>query len=109
VPPFFADDLLRRPLLFGQFFDHFPADTFRKPALETVTFLSFIGIFLSQMSGITPFVAVTLKFPTDNEFVFPNKFGYLFLSFACPEQYFHFVSFLYNSSTVSVVYVSLVQ
>jgi hypothetical protein len=46
VPPGFADDLLRRSLFFGRFFDHFPADTFRKPALETVTFLSFVGVFL---------------------------------------------------------------
>jgi hypothetical protein len=66
-------------------FDHFLSDTFRKLALETVTFLLFVDIFLSQTSGITPLVTVTLKFPTDNGFVFSNKFGYLFLFFFCPE------------------------
>jgi hypothetical protein len=85
VPPGAADDLLRRPLLFCRFFNDFLKDTVRKSAFESVTLLAFIGIYLDQTGGIAPLMAVTLKFSADNQFVFSNRFGDLFLFFSCPE------------------------
>ncbi|KAA6325064.1 hypothetical protein EZS27_025678 [termite gut metagenome] len=66
-------------LFIRQFFDYLTFKSLGKFSLVLKTLFAQVRVFLRQTCQITLFMAVAREFPTDNRFVFPNYFCYLFL------------------------------